>query len=73
MKNLLFIIFFISTLIFTACFGKGYNNSSQKDEYYRPEALLDAEEPVTITVWHHYNARQKEKFDELVALFNEKR
>ena len=71
MKNLLFIIFFISTLIFTACFGKGYNNSSQKDEYYRPEALLDAEEPVTITVWHHYNARQKEKFDELVALFNE--
>ncbi|MBN7773516.1 extracellular solute-binding protein [Clostridium aminobutyricum] len=33
--------------------------------------LLDAENPVTITVWHYYNGEQQKAFDEMVSEFNE--
>lgn len=32
---------------------------------------LNAEEPVSVVVWHYYNGAQKEAFDELVQEFNE--
>lgn len=33
--------------------------------------ILDPSKPVTVTVWHYYNGHIKEKFDSLVAKFNE--
>lgn len=32
---------------------------------------LDPSHPITITVWHYYNGKIKNKFDELVSKFNE--
>lgn len=32
---------------------------------------LDADKPVTLTLWHYYNGSQKESFDNLVEEFNE--
>ncbi len=32
---------------------------------------LDAENPITINIWHYYNGIQQSKFDELVNEFNE--
>lgn len=33
--------------------------------------VLDPENPITVTVWNYYNGSVKDKFDELVAIFNE--
>lgn len=33
--------------------------------------ILDADNPVTITVWHYYNGEQQKSFDYLVNKFNE--
>ncbi|OEH86544.1 sugar ABC transporter substrate-binding protein [Desulfuribacillus stibiiarsenatis] len=33
--------------------------------------LLDPKKPTTITIWHYYNGQIKDKFDALVAEFNE--
>lgn len=35
------------------------------------EKLLNAEKPITVTLWHYYNGNIKEKFDSLVGEFNE--
>lgn len=35
------------------------------------EKLLNAEKPITVTLWHYYNGNIKEKFDSLVSEFNE--
>lgn len=32
---------------------------------------LDPKKPITVTVWHYYNGHIKDKFDNLVAQFNE--
>lgn len=48
-------------LSFTAC-------SNQKKEDINP---LDPTKPVTVVLWHYYNGNIKEKFDALVAEYNE--
>lgn len=35
------------------------------------QSPLNPEEPVTIRLWHYYSGKNKEKFDQLVSLFNE--
>lgn len=35
------------------------------------EKLLNAEKPITVTLWHYYNGNIKDKFDSLVSEFNE--
>lgn len=34
-------------------------------------ALLNANDPITITIWHYYNGQVKDRFDSLVEKFNE--
>lgn len=67
MKKILFIF---TVCILISCTGKNETPVDQNTEYRSPEILLTVSEPVHLTVWHHYNAYQKEKFDELVDLFN---
>ncbi len=35
------------------------------------EYLLDSKHPITVTVWNYYSGQTKEKFDNLVAKFND--
>lgn len=37
----------------------------------KQEYGLNKNKPVTISIWHYYNGAQKQKFDEMVAKFNE--
>lgn len=35
------------------------------------DALLDENDPITITIWHYYNGVQQTNFDEMVSEFND--
>lgn len=50
------------------CFTMVLVGCSKKDSF---EALLDSENPITITIWHYYTDFQETAFDELVSTFNE--
>lgn len=57
--TILTIIFMLSLSLLSGC-GKKVNAD-----------ILDADNPVTITVWHYYNGEQQKSFDVLVNEFNE--
>lgn len=51
------------TCTFSGC-GKKENNEKK-------EELLDANDPVTVTIWHYYNGVQQTQFDRMVKDFND--
>lgn len=55
----------LSLLLITTLWLSGCSTADKR------EKLLNAEKPITVTLWHYYNGNIKEKFDSLVGEFNE--
>lgn len=56
-KRLFLLIIIFSFSLQTGCTSKGYSEKGNS--------------PTTIVVWHYYNGKQKDAFDNLVSQFNE--
>lgn len=68
-KTAVLIFVFLFLLIFS-CSNDDKSKSDNTAEIPSTDKLLLKNDAVDITIWHYYNARQKDKFDELVTLFN---
>lgn len=59
-NRLLFVLIAVCSMSLYGCSFTGAN----KDP-------LDPSKPITVTVWHYYNGQIKDRFDDLVGVFNE--
>lgn len=57
-KRKVIVLFLFLSFLITGCMAK---NSE----------MNNTEEPITVTVWHYYNGKQKEAFDSLLENFNQ--
>lgn len=54
---LVMVLLLLTSVLLTGCMAK--------------EAVQDRENPVTVTIWHYYNGKQKKAFDTLLEKFNQ--